>query len=84
MIRWATPQMGSWQSDFFYVCFHDECPYFVRGWAWMNAQFGVTSSYRHRLDPATGEGGPLPVWSREALKEGILPEGIHQGEPSHA
>ena len=38
----------------------------------MREHFNVTSSYRHRLDPVTGESGPLPVWSKEALRSNIL------------
>jgi hypothetical protein len=38
----------------------------------MQDHFGVTASYRHRLDPVTGESGPLPVWSKEALRPDIL------------
>jgi hypothetical protein len=38
----------------------------------MREQFHVNASYRHRLDPATGEEGPLPVWSPEALREAII------------
>ncbi|MCW5977147.1 MAG: ogr/Delta-like zinc finger family protein [Bryobacteraceae bacterium] len=74
MSRWANPQLSSWSGEYQYVCFNDECPYFVRGWAWMNERFDVTASYRFRLDPATGETGPLPVWSKEAMRENILPE----------
>jgi hypothetical protein len=79
MERWANPELACWDGEFQYVCFNDACPYFVRGWAWMEEHFNVRSSYRHRLDPTTGETGPLPVWSREALKDHIVPskEDVH-------
>ncbi len=74
MKKWKTPMMGSWDTDWFWVCFNDDCDYFERGWDWMMSQFYVTSSYRYRIDPATGEEGPLPVWSTDALKNGIIEE----------
>ena len=74
MVRWANPQVSSWSGEFQYVCFNDKCPYFVRGWLWMNERFNVTASYRWRYDPLTGETGPLPVWSREALRGSIVEE----------
>lgn len=30
------------------------------------------ASYRYRLNPRNDESGPLPVWSENALREGIL------------
>jgi hypothetical protein len=56
------------------VCFNDECKYFVRGWQWMNDRFNVNASYRYRYDPSTGEEGPLPVWSKAALRPNIIDE----------
>ena len=72
LVRWANPSLTNWSGEFQLVCFNDECPYYVRGWAWMLQQFNVKASYRHRLDPTNGETGPLPVWSPDALRSNIL------------
>jgi hypothetical protein len=74
MSRWRNPELACWSGEFQYVCFNDECPYFIQGWEWMESHFQVKSSYRHRLDPETGDNGPLPVWSKDALRSLIAVE----------
>ena len=72
MKKWPTPQLSTWSAVFQWVCFDDECPYFVRGWDFMMESQKIKASYRHRIDPDTGGSGPLPVWSYEALKNQII------------
>jgi hypothetical protein len=84
MAQWANPELGSWSGEFQYVCFNDDCSYFVRGWIWMRSQFNVNASYRYRIEPLTGENGPLPVWSREALRSNIIQIQDREKEVSHA
>lgn len=64
--------MSNWESPFIWVCFSDDCGYFQRSGDWMLNKFNVRAEYRHRLDPLTGETGPLPVWSADALKDQII------------
>ena len=68
----SLPENGGWDSPFHLACFNDECPYFVKGWEWMEEEFGVKSSYRYRIDPATGKASPIGVWSKDALKSRML------------
>jgi len=72
MKKWMPPDGLSWDRVYQYVCFNDECPYYVRGWALMEEKYGRKASYRHRYNPHNGEEGPLAVWSKIAFFEGIL------------
>ncbi|MEJ2098686.1 MAG: ogr/Delta-like zinc finger family protein [Desulfobacterales bacterium] len=72
MKRWRVPLNSTWPNEFFYVCFNDDCPYFVQGWEQMWQQQATRASYRCRLDPDTGKCAPIPVWSYDALKDGIM------------
>ena len=64
MKKFQTPDGSSWGESLWYVCFNDECSYYVRGWDHMMKTMQVHCSYRHRYDPETGECGPMPVYSK--------------------
>ena len=70
--KWQCPPDSSWGVEFQYVCFNDECSYFVNGWEWMKEKFNQKASYRYRFNPFNKESGPLPVWSNDALRNSII------------
>ncbi len=72
MKRWKVPGDSTWSEPFHYVCFNDECDYYVRGWEYMFNNYQQKASYRCRMNPSTGKCGPLPVWSQDAHKDYVL------------
>jgi hypothetical protein len=71
--KWRVPDspFNEWPSEFQYICFNDDCAYFVRGWGAMAAQ-GNFGSYRFMYDPPTGGCHPMAVLSEGALRDGIV------------
>ncbi len=70
--RWQTPYDSTWGGAVRLVCFNDDCPYFVKGWETMMERQQVSCSYRFLMDPNSDYTGPVPVWSKDALKDGII------------
>jgi hypothetical protein len=74
--KWQVPDnpfCQTWDNDFMYICFNDECPYFVRGWDKMYRDTHQGMSYRFMYNPEKDCCMPMPVPSYNALKEGIIP-----------
>lgn len=70
--QWQTPIDSSWGGAIRLVCFNDECPYYVKGWQVMMERQAISASYRHMQDPNSDWSGPVPVWSKNALRDGII------------
>ena len=70
--KWRCPPESSWGVEYQFVCFNDECSYFVEGWQWMKEKYNQKASYRYRFNPENNESGPIPVWSNDALKDSII------------
>ena len=73
--KWEVPDnpfCQTWDNEFMYICFNDECPYFVRGWdkMYQDTQQGI--SYRLMYNPEKDRCMPIPVPSHHALKDGIM------------
>ena len=72
MKKWKVPDNSTWITEFQWICFNDDCEYYVKGWDWMMSQHQVRASYRCRIDPRSGKDNPMPVWSKDALKDDII------------
>ncbi|MDY6971967.1 MAG: methyltransferase domain-containing protein, partial [Thermodesulfobacteriota bacterium] len=73
--KWAVPDnpfVQTWNNDFMYICFNDECPYFVRGWDRMYNETKQGMSYRLMYNPENDCCGPIPVLTPNSLKESIV------------
>ncbi|MFC1554582.1 hypothetical protein ACFL7D_08110 [candidate division KSB1 bacterium] len=74
LLLWEPPFESSWGMQPKYVCFNDDCSYFIKGWKRMAELYKQRASYRYCLNPKTGKANPLPVWSDTALKNRIIDE----------
>lgn len=81
LLKWRVPDGASWSEEFFFVCFDDECPYYVGGWSWMKEQYNQTASYRYALNPSTGASFPIPVWSASATRQMIVDDAEGDDDP---
>jgi len=73
--KWATPMNSTWTDDYHWVCFNDECPYFVRGWEFMEETRGIQCSYRYMCGQHGQQTGPLSVPHRQMGRAMIIEDG---------
>ncbi len=59
---------SGWNDPFLYICFNDECKFFVEGWERMKKYYGKNASYRFMYQPTNGIGHAIAVFSKDALK----------------
>ncbi len=72
LMAFEIPEESGWEGSYQLACFNDECPYYQRGWEWMEQKYGVKASYRYRVEPNSGRAMPLAVWSRTAMRTRIV------------
>ncbi len=77
--KWLVPEASTWDEEFFYVCFNDDCSYYKSGWAWMKEQYNHHASYRYAINPGGGASIMIPVWSDFATRE-MIEENAEGGE----
>ncbi len=72
--KWAVPNspFSTWDTEFLFICFNDECPYVVKGWRTMDEQGQPGMSYRFVYDPEKNSSIPIPIINLHALKDGVV------------
>lgn len=77
MKKWQVPDNPfgqTWDNEYMFICFNDECPYYVRGWDHLSEQGNWGVSYRLMYNPERDCCMPIPVPSPKSLREGIIEE----------
>lgn len=74
----AMEQMDSrhldWGLPFLWVCFNNNCTFFMKGWKHMMESYGQLVSYRFMIQPDSGSVGVIPAFSHEYLHQHGKPE----------
>ena len=72
MLKWQPPAENTWSEPFQYVCFNDDCSYYVEVWDYMQKTRESNTSYRCRLNPRNNICDPIHVWTKHDLRDGII------------
>jgi SAM-dependent methyltransferase len=71
--KWQVPLTPfiEWSSTHQYICFNDDCSFYVRGWDAFARQ-NIPGSYRFMYDPDSGGCHSVPVLTPTALRASIV------------
>jgi len=61
-----------WGSEFLFVCLNDECPLFIKGWDYIENQYGHVGSYRYMEIPNSKESYNMMVAGKDAFTGSIV------------
>ncbi|WP_028581290.1 zinc ribbon domain-containing protein [Desulfogranum japonicum] len=61
-----------WGSEYLFVCLNDDCPLFVKGWKYIEDQYGHVGSYRHMELPNSNEQINMMVAGKDAFKGSVV------------
>ena len=56
-----------WGSEYLFICLNDLCPLFIRGWDYIESQYGHVGSYRYMEMPNSKESYTMMVVSKDAF-----------------
>ena len=61
-----------WGSEYLFICLNDLCPLFIRGWDYIESQYGHVGSYRYMEMPNSKESYTMMVVSKDAFTGSIV------------
>lgn len=61
-----------WGSEYLFICLNNECSLFVKGWDYIDDQYGHVGSYRHMRIPNSNENYNMMVASRDAFTGSLV------------
>jgi hypothetical protein len=61
-----------WGSEFLFVCLNDECPLFIKGWEYIENQYGHVGSYRYMEIPDSKESYNMMVVGKDAFTGSLV------------
>lgn len=61
-----------WGSEYLFICLNDACPLFIRGWDYIESQYGHVGSYRYMELPNSKESYTMMVVGKEAFTGSIV------------